>query len=89
MKKIKGSTDRAGPKDARTRLRNTLIQKSGEFEALMIIPYYEWDEVWQYRHQLQLRNIQQHKQQTRGNDNAAMVYIRGKINALLGRGSND
>jgi hypothetical protein len=89
MKKMKGSTDRAGPKDARTRLRNTLIQRSGEFEALLIIPYYEWDEVWQYRHQLQLRKIQQHKQQTRGNDNAAMVYIRGKINALLGGGSND
>jgi hypothetical protein len=87
MKKMKGSSDLAGPIDARTRLRNTLIQRSGEFEALMIIPYYEWDEVWQYRHQQQqLRNIQQHKQQTRGNDKAAMVYIRGKINSLLGGG---
>jgi hypothetical protein len=85
MKKLNGSTDRAGPKDARTRLRNTLIQRSGEFEALLIIPYYEWDEVWQYRHQLQLRNIQQNKQQASGNDNAAMVYIREKINALLER----
>jgi len=40
-----GSRDRVGPIDAKTRLRNVLLKRSGEFEALITIPYYEWNEV--------------------------------------------
>jgi hypothetical protein len=40
-----GSRDRVGPIDAKTRLRNALLKKSGDFEVLITIPYYEWDEV--------------------------------------------
>ena len=40
-----GSRDRVGPIDARTRIRNALLKKCGEFEILITIPYYEWDEV--------------------------------------------
>jgi hypothetical protein len=46
MRKIKNSTDLVGSIDARTRLRNKLIKKSGEFGALLVIPFYEWDEVY-------------------------------------------
>ena len=42
---LMGSRDRVGPIDARTRLRNALLKKCGEFEVLITIPYYEWDEV--------------------------------------------
>jgi len=40
-----GSRDQVGPIDARTRLRNALLKKCNEFEALITIPYYQWDEV--------------------------------------------
>jgi len=40
-----GSRDRAGPIDARTRIRNALLKKCNEFEVLITIPYYEWNEV--------------------------------------------
>ena len=40
-----GSRDRVGPIDARTRLRNALLKRSGKVEVLITIPYYEWDEV--------------------------------------------
>jgi len=40
-----GSRDRVGPIDARTRIRNALLKRSGEFEVLISIPYYEWNEV--------------------------------------------
>jgi hypothetical protein len=40
-----GSRDRVGPIDARTRLRNALLKKCNEFEVLITIPYYEWNEV--------------------------------------------
>ena len=40
-----GSRDRVGPIDARTRIRNALLKKSGDFEVLVTIPYYEWKEV--------------------------------------------
>ena len=40
-----GSRDLVGPIDARTRIRNSLLKRSGEFEMLITIPYYEWDEV--------------------------------------------
>jgi hypothetical protein len=46
MRKMKNSTDLVGSIDARTRLRNKLIKKSGEFGALLVIPFYEWDEVY-------------------------------------------
>ena len=39
-----GSRDRVGPIDARTRIRNSLLKKCGEFEVLITIPYYEWNE---------------------------------------------
>jgi len=40
-----GSRDRVGPINARTRLRNALLNKCNEFEVLITIPYYEWNEV--------------------------------------------
>jgi len=40
-----GSRDRVGPIDAKTRLRNALLKKCNEFDVLITIPYYEWDEV--------------------------------------------
>jgi hypothetical protein len=40
-----GSSDRVGPIDGKTRLRNSLLKRSGEFEMLITIPYYEWNEV--------------------------------------------
>ena len=40
-----GSRDQVGPIDARTRIRNALLKRCGEFEVLITIPYYEWDEV--------------------------------------------
>jgi hypothetical protein len=43
-----GSRDRVGPIDAKTRLRNALLKKCNEFEVLITIPYYEWDEVQFY-----------------------------------------
>ena len=39
-----GSRDRVGPIDAKTRLRNALLKKCNEFEVLIAIPYYEWNE---------------------------------------------
>jgi len=39
-----GSRDRVGPIDAKTRLRNALLKKCNEFEVLITIPYYEWNE---------------------------------------------
>jgi hypothetical protein len=48
MRKGIGSADIVGPIDVRTRLRNSLIEKSGQFDALLVIPYYEWDEVFKY-----------------------------------------
>jgi hypothetical protein len=40
-----GSRDLVGPIDARTRIRNALLKRSGEFEILITIPCNEWDEV--------------------------------------------
>ena len=40
-----GSRDLVGPIDASTRLRNALLKKCGEFDVLITIPYYEWNEV--------------------------------------------
>ena len=40
-----GSRDRIGQIDGKTHLRNTLLKKSGLFERLITIPFYEWDEV--------------------------------------------
>jgi hypothetical protein len=40
-----GSKDRIGPMDCQTHLRNTLLKKSGLFEKLITIPFYEWNEV--------------------------------------------
>jgi len=40
-----GSRDLVGPIDARTRIRNALLKRSGEFQTLITIPYYEWNEV--------------------------------------------
>ena len=40
-----GSRDRVGPIDARTRIRNALLKKCGEFDVLIAIPYYEWNEL--------------------------------------------
>jgi hypothetical protein len=45
LRPVMGSRDRVGPINARTRLRNSLLKKCGEFEILITIPYYEWDEV--------------------------------------------
>jgi hypothetical protein len=40
-----GSRDRIGPLDSQTHLRNALLKKSGMFERLITIPFYEWNEV--------------------------------------------
>jgi tellurite resistance protein len=40
-----GSRDRIGPMDGQTHLRNTLLKKSGLFERLITIPFYEWNEL--------------------------------------------
>jgi len=45
LRPVMGSRDRVGPIDAKTRLRNALLKKCNEFEVLITIPYYEWDEV--------------------------------------------
>jgi hypothetical protein len=45
LKPAFGSRDHIGPKDARTCIRNTLLKKSGLFERLITIPFYEWNEV--------------------------------------------
>ena len=45
LKPAFGSRDRIGPVDGHTHLRNTLLKKSGLFERLITIPFYEWNEV--------------------------------------------
>ena len=40
-----GSSYRVGPIDGQTLLRNTLLKRCGEFEGLVSIPFYEWDEI--------------------------------------------
>jgi hypothetical protein len=45
LKPAFGSRDRIGPMDGHTHLRNALLKKSGLFEKLITIPFYEWDEV--------------------------------------------
>jgi hypothetical protein len=45
LKPAFGSRDHVGPKDARTCIRNALLKKSGLFERLITIPFYEWNEV--------------------------------------------
>jgi tellurite resistance protein len=45
LKPAFGSRDRIGPMDGQTHLRNALLKKSGLFERLIAIPFYEWNEV--------------------------------------------
>ena len=45
MKPAFGSRDCIGPMDGQTHLRNSLLSKSGLFEKLITIPFYEWNEV--------------------------------------------
>jgi hypothetical protein len=45
LKPAFGSRDRIGQIDGKTHLRNNLLKKSGLFERLITIPFYEWDEV--------------------------------------------
>jgi hypothetical protein len=45
LKPAFGSRDCIGPMDGQTHLRNSLLKKSGLFERLITIPFYEWDEV--------------------------------------------
>jgi len=41
-----GSTDqRVGPMNGKSRFRNALIERSGEFVSLISVPYFEWDTV--------------------------------------------
>jgi hypothetical protein len=41
-----GSTDqRVGPMNGKSRFRNALIERSGEFVSLISIPFFEWDTV--------------------------------------------
>jgi hypothetical protein len=40
-----GSRNVVGPLDGQSHLRNALLKKSGLFERLITIPFYEWDEV--------------------------------------------
>ena len=45
LRRVMVSRDRIGLIDASTRIRNALLKRCGEFEVLITIPYYEWDEV--------------------------------------------
>ena len=45
LKPAFGSSDHIGPMDGQTHLRNNLLKKSGLFERLITIPFYEWNEV--------------------------------------------
>jgi hypothetical protein len=45
LKPAFGSRDRIGPLDGQSHLRNALLKKSGMFEKLITIPFYEWNEV--------------------------------------------
>jgi hypothetical protein len=45
LKPAFGSRDRIGPMDGQSHLRNSLLKKSGLFERLITIPFYEWNEV--------------------------------------------
>ena len=45
LRPVMGSRDRVGRIDARTCLRNALLKKCNEFDVLITIPYYEWDDV--------------------------------------------
>jgi hypothetical protein len=45
LRPVFGSRDYVGPIDGKTHLRNTLLKKSGLFERLITIPFYEWNEV--------------------------------------------
>ena len=45
LKPAFGSRDRIGPMDGQTHLRNALLKKSGLFERLITIPFFEWDKV--------------------------------------------
>jgi hypothetical protein len=40
-----GSKNRVGPIDARTRIRNALLKRCNVYEALITIPFYEWNDV--------------------------------------------
>jgi hypothetical protein len=44
LKQVRGD-EGVGPVDIQTRIRNTLIRKSKEFDLLVTIPFFEWDEV--------------------------------------------
>jgi hypothetical protein len=45
LKPAFGSRDRIGQIDGKTHLRNNLLKKSGLFEKLITIPFYEWNEL--------------------------------------------
>jgi hypothetical protein len=45
LRPVIGSRDQIGLIDARTRICNALLKKCNEFEVLITIPYYEWNEV--------------------------------------------
>jgi hypothetical protein len=45
LKPAFGSRDHVGPLDGQTHLRNNLLKKSGDFERLITIPFFEWNEV--------------------------------------------
>ena len=77
MKKAKGATEHVGTIDVRTRLRNSLIEKSGEFVALLVIPFYEWDKVWEKR--IEKKSIEKGCSRVH---NLAMAYLKGKIEAI-------
>lgn len=51
LKQVRGDIG-VGPVDIQTRIRNTLIRKSKEFDLLVTIPFFEWDEV-QGKHDLE------------------------------------
>ena len=54
-----------------------MIEKSGEFVALLVIPFYEWDKVWEKR--IEKRSIEKGCSRVH---NLAMAYLKGKIEAI-------
>lgn len=87
MRNVNGPTDLLGPIDARTRLRNKLIKKSGIFKGLIVIPFFEWDEMYNNMHSkgVEYRIGQRSKKVFCELSNSLHIggYLDGKIQSIV------
>ena len=87
LRRSKGSTsiDQIGPIDARTRLRNSLIRKSRYVRELVVIPFFEWDEVRQHSHDKMQRHavIRDEASSFTFELDSEMEYLKRKIEEVL------